>query len=143
MALVGISIFAHRGCSVAGVKDYWVSSRVPAGLKTNQMAFYPKTGWVEAEKLGKVGRHVHTRFHSREIVFARYVLNAKLLGEKQQQGSYWCVSVGLWHMKALPQCPVCSSAGSVATLWTAVFSRSARDLQRCEEWKGKLWSPRQ
>ena len=44
--------------------------------------------------------------------------------------SYWCVSVGLQHTKALPQHHICSSAGSVATLWTAVFPCLSRDLQK-------------
>lgn len=35
-------VFAHRGYSATGMRDHWVSFMVPASLKLNQTAFYPK-----------------------------------------------------------------------------------------------------
>lgn len=46
-------IFALRGYSATAMRDHWVSFMVPAPLKLNQTAFYPKSVWPDAEKLGK------------------------------------------------------------------------------------------
>lgn len=76
-------IFAHRGHSATGMRDHWVSFMVPASLKLNQTAFYPKVCGQMQRNLEKNMGCAHARLQEK-LFLSGHVVSAKLMVGKQQ-----------------------------------------------------------
>lgn len=130
-------IFAHREYSATGMRDHWVSFMVPASLKLNQTAFYPKVCGQMQRNLGK--KWVVHMLNSKRTWFCLGAWSVPNRGWKSRGRSCWKVNMGLQHTKPFLSILSAPQQG----LWSISESLCFPACPEYLESGKKLWSPRQ